>query len=74
MKNNYTFVDLFCGLGSYHLALQKYGNCLLACDIDSKIKEVYKMNFGMEVFHDVKLINKETLKRKVDILTAGSPC
>ena len=69
-----TFVDLFCGLGSFHLALRDYGKCVLACDIEEKIREVYKMNFGMDVFPDVTKITKKVLPGSVDIVCAGSPC
>src|SRR5580698_8469732 len=41
-----TFVDLFCGLGGFHIAINNIlGNkskCIMSCDINKKVKEVYK--------------------------------
>ena len=47
---------------------------MLACDIDPKVQEIYKMNFNMDVFNDVRKINKKVLKSEVEFVFAGSPC
>ncbi len=33
--NEYKFIDLFCGIGGFHLALSNLDmKCVFACDID----------------------------------------
>jgi DNA (cytosine-5)-methyltransferase 1 len=68
------FIDLFCGIGGFHQALASLGaECVLACDIDEKCREVYKENYGIEPRTDVtKLVSSEI--PDFDILCAGFPC
>ena len=68
------FIDLFCGIGGFHQALKNMGcECVLACDIDKYCREVYKNNYGIDVFSDVKKIDPLELT-DFDILCAGFPC
>lgn len=69
-----TYIDLFCGIGGFHQALNKLGaKCILACDIDKNCREVYLDNYGINPIEDIKTINPELLP-DFDILTAGFPC
>ena len=71
---NLTFIDLFCGIGGFHQALTKFGcKCVLACDIDKKCREVYKLNYIIEPVSDVRTIDPQSLDN-VDIICAGFPC
>lgn len=68
------FIDLFCGIGGFHVALQSYNaECVLACDIDAHCREVYCDNFGIEPVKDVKEIDPNNL-REFDVLCGGFPC
>ena len=68
------YIDLFCGVGGFHQALSKLGHkCVLACDIDKKCREVYKNNYNIDVFPDVKKIDENTME-DFDILCGGFPC
>jgi DNA (cytosine-5)-methyltransferase 1 len=68
------FVDLFAGLGGFHLALKKLGHtCVFACEIDETLRRVYKLNFGMEAAADIRRV-PETEVPAHDILCAGFPC
>ena len=68
------FIDLFCGIGGFHVALEKLGHkCVLASDSDKHCREVYKENFGIDPVNDVKDINTKDLE-DFDILCAGFPC
>lgn len=70
------FIDLFCGIGGFHLAIKSLiptAECVLACDIDAKCREIYKRNFGLEPHSDVtKLVTSEM--PDFDLLCAGFPC
>lgn len=68
------FIDLFCGIGGFHTALNHFHfECLLACDIDKACREVYKNNYGITPVEDVKKIVPEELE-DFSILCGGFPC
>lgn len=68
------FIDLFCGIGGFHLALKSLGGeCVLACDIDEKCRKVYKDNFGIEPKEDITKLNEQEIP-DFDILCGGFPC
>ena len=68
------FIDLFAGLGGFHLALQKLGHrCVFASELSSELRDLYKVNHNMGCAGD---INKVKIKKipAHDILCAGFPC
>ncbi len=73
------YVDLFCGLGAFHTAFNLISNkivkyeCVFACDIDENIRKIYKTNYNIEPFGDIKNINISEIPN-FDILCAGFPC
>jgi DNA (cytosine-5)-methyltransferase 1 len=68
------FIDLFCGIGGFHQALNKYNSeCVLACDIDDKCREVYELNYGIKPEKNIKDINEKNIP-DFDVLCAGFPC
>lgn len=68
------FIDLFCGIGGFHLAMQDFGHeCVLACDIDKDCMQVYAENFGMTPVNDITKID-EKLMVDFDVLCGGFPC
>ncbi len=69
------YIDLFCGIGGFHQALDKLnGQCILACDIDKACRANYKLNYGIEPHPDVKKINPEEITQNIDIICGGFPC
>ncbi|MFN8312825.1 MAG: DNA (cytosine-5-)-methyltransferase [Cyclobacteriaceae bacterium] len=72
-----TFIDLFAGLGGFHKALHELGHtCVFASELDPTLREVYKLNWGIEPKGDIKGIVKNKIQEipKHDILCAGFPC
>ena len=74
MSQPLTFIDLFCGIGGFHQALDGLGaKCILACDIDEKCRINYELNYGVKPVKDIKDINEKMLP-DFDILCGGFPC
>ena len=74
MSDQFTFIDLFCGIGGFHQALRKRGGkCVLACDIDEACRDNYFDNYGVRPEKNIRQI-KENEVPDHDILTAGFPC
>ena len=70
----YKFIDLFAGVGGFHLALQALGcECVFASEIQSDLQELYVTNFGMTCAGDINAIDIKTIPQH-DILCAGFPC
>lgn len=68
------FIDLFAGLGGFHVAMQRLGHqCALAVEIDSSLQHVYHKNFGIAPEGDIRDIALGSIPEH-DILCAGFPC
>lgn len=72
--SNYTFIDLFAGLGGFRIALESLGaKCVYSSEWDTSVKEVYTKNFGDIPKGDITKIDETTIPDH-DILCAGFPC
>lgn len=68
------FIDLFCGIGGFHLALDSFGaKCVFSSDIDERARNVYERNFGIAPSGDITRIGVDEIP-KHEILCAGFPC
>lgn len=69
------FIDLFAGLGGFHLALEELGHkCVFASELSIDLQKLYVENFiGTPVFGDITKIQVSDIP-KHDILCAGFPC
>lgn len=68
------FIDLFAGLGGFHLALRRLGHeCVFASEIDDELRELYEKNFGMMPAGNIRDVPNSRIPRH-DILCAGFPC
>ena len=71
---NDCFIDLFCGIGGFHLALSAFGaKCVFASDIDNEARKIYQKNFGLCPQGDIRKIANIDIPRH-DILCGGFPC
>lgn len=81
----YRFVDLFAGIGGFHLAFHNLGaECVFASEWDPHARKTYEANFrkispdlfgneGNNFAGDITLVNKEDIP-DFEILCAGFPC
>ncbi len=72
---NYKFIDLFAGLGGFHLALSHLGcECVFASEIKEDLQMLYKENFpGTPICGDITKIKPQDVPAH-DILCGGFPC
>lgn len=71
----YQFIDLFAGLGGFHLALEELGHkCVFASELQSDLQKLYSENFPMTpVYGDITRIPVKQIPSH-DILCGGFPC
>jgi DNA (cytosine-5)-methyltransferase 1 len=68
------FIDLFAGLGGFHIALEELGHeCVFASEKKEVLSKLYLENFGINPDRDITKVNLEDVP-KHDILCAGFPC
>lgn len=73
-KPDFTFIDLFAGIGGMRMAFQNLnGKCLFSSEINEYSKKTYEINFGDIPLGDIKEINEKDVPDH-DILVAGFPC
>lgn len=75
-NHDFTFIDLFAGVGGFRIALQNIGGkCVYTSEWDENAKKTYQSNFGEVPFGDItKKSVKKFIPEKFDILCAGFPC
>ncbi|MDQ6630670.1 MAG: DNA (cytosine-5-)-methyltransferase [Verrucomicrobiota bacterium] len=74
------FVDLFCGIGGFRLAVDDLArennltaNCVLSSDIDSECQNAYEANYGHRPIGDIKQVDENIIPAH-DLLLGGFPC
>lgn len=75
----FEFVDLFSGLGGFHVALDSLGGKgVFAAEWEPTLNALYKRNFGIQPWGDINALETDgDIEREVpdhDVLTAGFPC
>lgn len=71
---NYKFIDLFAGIGGFHIALKSMGaECVYANEWDKFAQEVYQANFNILPEGDITKVDESKIPDH-DILCAGFPC
>ena len=83
MSGKFTFIDLFAGIGGFHLAMHRLGGkCIFASEIDVDARKTYKHNYvqvSPELFlnglfnDDIRNVMPNDIP-DFDLLCAGFPC
>ena len=72
--NNFTFIDLFAGIGGMHLGFQSAGGvCVFASEFERNAQNTYLDNHQQLPFGDITKINENDIPDH-DVLIAGFPC
>jgi DNA (cytosine-5)-methyltransferase 1 len=72
--SDFSFVDLFAGLGGFHVAGRNLGGtCVFASEIQPHLRELYRENFGHEISGDLRDVPATKIPGH-DVLFAGFPC
>ncbi len=70
----FTFIDLFCGIGGFRQALESVGGtCVFSCDKNKRARETYQANYGDMPAGDITKIKAEDIP-PFDVLCGGFPC
>ncbi|MBV7440284.1 DNA cytosine methyltransferase [Weeksellaceae bacterium TAE3-ERU29] len=74
LLQGYSFIDLFAGIGGFHIALSSLGaECIFASEWDKHASQTYKTNFLIKPQGDITQINEKNIP-KHDIICGGFPC
>ena len=79
---SFEFVDLFAGIGGFHIALSELGGkCVFASEIDEAAQGLYRKNFEHEmkgpIIGDIIPLTEKRVSQLIpehDLLAAGFPC
>lgn len=73
-KKDFTFIDLFCGIGGIRKAFESSGGgCVFSSEIDPFAQYTYYTNYGVVPHGDISKIDENKVPPH-DILCGGFPC
>lgn len=73
-STTFRFIDLFAGLGGFHVALEQLGGeCVFAAEWKEHLRDLYKENHGIYPAGDITQVEPSAIPDH-DVLTAGFPC
>src|SRR5579859_2782944 len=80
LPNPLRFIDLFCGIGGFRIAMESLAKewgleslCVFPSEIDPEAQQVYEANFGEIPTGDITKVAAKKVP-KHDLLLAGFPC
>jgi DNA (cytosine-5)-methyltransferase 1 len=74
MRQTFTFIDLFAGIGGFRIAFESLGcQCIFSSEWNKFSQQTYAANFGEIPTGDITKIEASQIPDH-DILTAGFPC
>ena len=62
----YKFIDLFSGIGGFHIGFEGIGECVYSCEWDEPARKTYSENFNTAEFDFDKDINDVDYKHIPD--------
>lgn len=72
--NNFSFIDLFAGIGGIRLGFESAGgHCVFSSEFDESACKTYEANFGEHPSGDITKIDAKDIP-DFDILLGGFPC
>lgn len=72
--SNFTFIDLFAGIGGFRIAAEMNGGkCVFSSEWDKNSVKTYEINHGEKPYGDITKINEKEIPSH-DILFGGFPC
>jgi DNA (cytosine-5)-methyltransferase 1 len=70
----FAYVDLFCGMGGFRVALDALGGrCVYSSEINPDCRETYRRNFGDTPDGDITRVDEKSVPDH-DLLCGGFPC
>lgn len=73
-KPEFTFIDLFAGIGGFRIPLQELGGkCVFSSEYNYQAQRAYELNFGEVPFGDITELDIDIVP-KHNVLCAGFPC
>lgn len=74
MKQPFTFIDLFAGIGGTRIAFEEAGcKCVFSSEWDKFAQITYEENYGEKPVGDIRLVHTNDIPDH-NILVAGFPC
>ena len=74
VRKNFNFIDLFAGLGGFHVALENLGGtCVFAAEWQTHLQDLYFENFSLRPVGDLREVKPASVPDH-DVLCAGFPC
>lgn len=73
-RSQFKFIDLFAGLGGFHVALERLGGkAVFAAEWVADLANLYEKNYGLRPAGDISQVDADAIPAH-DILAAGFPC
>jgi DNA (cytosine-5)-methyltransferase 1 len=78
LKDDFTYIDLFAGIGGFRLAMANYSlksRCLFASEINEEAARTYELNYGHKPLGDIRKVDlKELGFKSPEVVCGGFPC